>query len=91
MSSSSLILFRSFASLIVVLYVNFKGKDLKAFLTSHSSEIFSSSSNDSLAMSHNLPLKLLIVSSSLICKFSNFVVRSSNLDLRTTSISSKAT
>ena len=54
MSSSSLILFKSFTSLIVVaLYANLKGKDLRAFLTSLSFEIFSLRAKNSLAMSHS--------------------------------------
>ena len=71
-SSSSLILFKYLAFFIVVaLSANLGGKDLRAFFTSSSSEIFSLRATDSLAISHNFPLKSLIVSSSLIHRFSN--------------------
>ena len=57
-NSSSLILFKSFASLIfVALYANLGGKDLMAFFTSFSLGIFSLRVKDSLAMSYNFPLK----------------------------------
>ena len=62
-----------------------------AFLTSLSFEIFSSRENDSLAMSHSFSFKSLIVSSSLIRKFSNLAIRSSNLDSQTALVRSKAT
>ena len=92
MSSSSLIISKSFYSLIVVaLYENLDGNDHKSFSISFSFEIISSIANDSLAMSHSLPLKSLIVSSSLICRFVNLAVRSSNLDSHTALVSSKAT
>ena len=66
-SSSSLILFKYFASLIVVaLYTNLDGKDLKAFFTSFYFGIFSPRANDSLTMSHNFPMKPVIVSSSIV-------------------------
>ena len=91
-SSSGLIIFKSFASLIVVaLYANQGGKDLKAFFTSFYLGIFSPRENNSLAMSHNFSLKSLIVSFSLIHKFLNFVVSSSNLDSRTPLVPSKWT
>ena len=64
---------------------------LDPFFTNCSLGIFSVRAKDSLAMSHNLPLKLLIVSSSLICKFLNLAVRSSNLDSQSASFPSKAT
>ena len=89
---SSLILFKSFASLIVIaLYANLGSKDLRAFFTSFPYGIFSLRVNDSLTMSHNFPLKTGIVSSSLIRKFSNFVVSSSNLDSRISFVPSKWT
>ena len=89
--TSSFMFLDSLASYIAItLYAYFFGNDLKVFLTSFSSDIFSPSTNASLVKSHSLALNSLIVSSSHILRFSNLAVKSCNLDNRMVFFASKA-
>lgn len=91
MSSWTFMLHGSWASSIVVTFIsNLLDNDLRIFMASFYSYIFSPKTKNFLAMSYNLMWNLLTVSFSFIFGFLNFVVRSFNLDIQTLDVTSWA-
>lgn len=91
-SSSTFILDGSCTSSMAVIFIsNLLIRHLEIFLTSFFSHIFSPITIDSLALYQRHTLKLEIDSSWSIVEFSNLVVRSRSLDMRTLDFPSQVT
>ncbi|KAK2368501.1 gag-protease polyprotein [Trifolium repens] len=91
MSSSTFIVLKSCDSSIAVTFIeNLLGSDLRIFLASFSSGIFSPRAKHDFAMSRTLVLNSEMVSSSSILRFSNFDVRSCSFDILTLKVPSCA-
>lgn len=91
MTSTTLMVLMSWTSSIDVTFIsNRLGKYLNIFMTSFYLDIFSLNEKEVLEMSHGLMLKSDMDSSYFILRFSNFIVRSYNLYIRTLDVPSYA-